>query len=222
MAKQQEMEEGQFYVWIKSERVGQVVKVDPDKNDPKWVIFTDGTQCNRSLINEFLLPASTADQADMIAKDFGGITTYIDPTSATPVRPRRDVEPTDATPVRPRRDVEPTDATPVRPRRDPEPSQEINVMMELLKKMSTKNRADLPIKVNLPSKEVYALLKDQMDITKKDLNSQIAALVENQIDNLRDELKEQIETFITNYYNNGRTSNTTTRSNTDSTGSGNS
>jgi len=208
MAKQQEMEKGQFYVWIKSERVGQVVKVDPDKNDPKWVIFTDGTQCNRSLINEFLLPASTADQADMIAKDFGGITTYVDPTSATPVRPRRDVEP--------------TDATPVRPRRDPEPLQEINVMMELLKKMSTKNRADLPIKVNLPSKEVYALLKDQMDITKKDLNSQIAALVENQIDNLRDELKEQIETFITNYYNNGRTSNTTTRSNTDSTESGNS
>jgi len=194
MAKQQEMEKGQFYVWIKSERVGQVVKVDPDKNDPKWVIFTDGTQCNRSLINEFLLPASTADQADMIAKDFGGITTYVDPTSATPVRPRR----------------------------DPEPLQEINVMMELLKKMSTKNRADLPIKVNLPSKEVYALLKDQMDITKKDLNSQIAALVENQIDNLRDELKEQIETFITNYYNNGRTSNTTTRSNTDSTESGNS
>ena len=208
MAKQQEMEKGQFYVWIKSERVGQVVEVTETQDDVSWIKFTDGTQCNRSLINEFLLPASSEDQANMIAKDFGGITTYIDPTSATPVRPRRDVEP--------------TDATPVRPRRDPEPSQEINVMMELLKKMSAKNRADLPIKVNLPSKEVYALLKDQMDITKKDLNSQIAALVENQIDNLRDELKEQIETFINNYYN-GRT-NTTNRTDgsSSSTESGNS
>jgi len=208
MSTQSNTNNKQFYVWIKSERIGQIVEAAETQNDPSWITFTDGTKCNSKLAGEYLLPASSEDQAIMIAKDFGGITTYIDPTDATPVRPRRDVEPTDATPVRPRRDVEPV--------------QEINVMMEMLKKMSAKNKADLPIKVNLPSKEVYSLLKDQMDITKKDLNSQIAALVENQIDNLRDELKEQIETFITNYYNNGRTSNTTTRSNTDSTESGNS
>jgi hypothetical protein len=54
------------------------------------------------------------------------------------------------------------------------------------------------------------LLKDQMDITKKDLNGQIGALVEDQIDNLREQLKEQIESFINNYYN-GRTNNTSTK-----------
>lgn len=207
MAKQQEIEGGQFYVWIKSERVGQVVEVDETKNETKWINFTDGTRCNKQLVSEFLMPASTFEQAESIAKDFGGITSIIDPEDATPVRPRRSPETEAATPVRPRRDVEPT--------------QEVNVMLEMLKKMSAKNKADLPIKVNVPSREVYALLKDQMDITKRDLNAQIAALVENQIDNLRDQLKEQIETFITNYYNNGRTGNTD-RSESGSTDSGNS
>ena len=206
MAKQEEITGGQFYVWVKSERIGQVVEVDETKIENKWINFTDGTRCNKQLINEFLLPASTFEQAEMIAKDFGGITSRIEPEAATPVRPRRDVEPEAATPVRPRRDVEPT--------------QEVNVMLEMLKKMSAKNKADLPIKVNLPSKEVYNLLKDQMDITKKDLNAQIAALVENQIDNLRGELREQIESFITNYYNNGKTNNAS--GSTGSTDSGNS
>ena len=194
MSTQSNTNNKQFYVWIKSERIGQIVEVAETQNDPSWITFTDGTKCNSKLAGEYLLPASSEDQANMIAKDFGGITTYIDPTDATPVRPRRDAEPV----------------------------QEINVMIEMLKKMSTKNKADLPIKVNLPSKEVYSLLKDQMDITKKDLNSQIAALVENQIDNLRDELKEQIETFINNYYN-GRTSTTNrTSGSSSSTESGNS
>jgi hypothetical protein len=211
MAKNKKAENRQFYVWIKSERIGQIVEVDNTKPVEKgWVEFTDGTRCNSTLISEFLLPASSEDQANLIAKDFGGITTYINPQDATPVRPRRDpIE--DATPVRPRRDIE--DATPVRPRRDIE-NQEVNVMREMLKKMSVKNKADLPIQVNIPSKEIYALLKDQMDITKKDLNGQISALVEDQIDNLRTELKEQIESFINNYYN-GRT-NTTTGSNSES------
>lgn len=200
MGKQQKTESRQFYVWIKSERIGQIVEVADTQDDRAWLKFTDGTQCNTSLINEFLLPASSEDQANLIAKDFGGITTFRDPEAASPVKPRRDVET--------------VDATPVRPRRDPEPSAEINVMQEMLKKMSAKNKADMKVQVNIPSKEIYALLKDQMDITKKDLNSQIAALVEDQIDNLRDNLKEQIESFINNYYN-GRT-NTTNRTNNES------
>ena len=198
MAKNKENEKGQFYVWIKSERIGQIVEVDNAKKPEKgWVYFTDETRCNSALISEFLMPASSEDQANIIAKDFGGITTYTNPKDATPVRPRRGPE-NDAT----------EDARPVRPRRDPEQSAEVNVMREMLKKMSVKNKADLPIQVNIPSKEIYALLKDQMDITKKDLNGQISALVEDQIDNLRTELKEQIESFINNYYN-GRTNRNT-------------
>lgn len=193
MSNEQKIEGRQFYVWIRSERIGQIVEVAETQTDPKWLKFTDGTQCNTTLVNEFLMPASSEDQANLIAKDFGGITTFIDPANATPVRPRRDAE----------------------------PSAEVNVMQEMLKKMSAKNKADMPVQINIPSKEIYALLKDQMDITKKDLNSQIVALVESQIDNLRDSLKEQIESFINNYYN-GRTTNSRTGSTTDTTESGNS
>jgi hypothetical protein len=207
MSNKQKIEGRQFYVWIKSERIGQIVEVAETQTDPKWLKFTDGTQCNTTLVNEFLMPASSEDQANLIAKDFGGITTFIDPANATPVRPRRDAEPSNATPVRPRRDAE--------------PNAEVNVMQEMLKKMSAKNKADMPVQINIPSKEIYALLKDQMDITKKDLNSQIVALVESQIDNLRDSLKEQIESFINNYYN-GRTTNSRTGNTTDTTESGNS
>jgi hypothetical protein len=197
MSKEQKTGNRQFYVWIKSERIGQIVEVAEVQDDNAWLKFTDGTQCNSQIINEYLLPASSEDQANMIAKDFGGITTFTNQSTEA------------ATPVRPRRDIEPANATPVRPRRDPE-SEEVNVMREMLRKMSTKNKADMPIKINIPSKEIYALLKDQMDITKKDLNSQIIALVEDQIDNQRDNLKEQVESFINNYYN-GRTSTTNSR-----------
>ncbi len=197
MSNKQATQPRYFYVWVKSERVGQIVEIDTSKNDNAFIDFTDGTRCNRTLIDEYLLPASSEDQANLIAKDFGAITTYLDPTDGSPVRPRRDPENID-------------EGSPVRPRRDPEAYEEINVMQEMLKKMSAKNKADMPVKVNIPSKEIYALLKDQMDITKKDLNAQIAALVESQIDNLREQLKEQIESFITNYYNNGKQNTTGT------------
>ena len=206
MSKQLQTGNSQFYVWIKSERIGQIVEVAEVQDDKAWLKFTDGTQCNSQITNEYLLPASSEDQANMIAKDFGGITTFTNqPTEA-------------ASPVRPRRDIETVDATPVRPRRSPE-NEEVNVMREMLKKMSTKNKAAMPISVNIPSKEIYALLKDQMDITKKDLNSQIIALVEDQIDNQRITLKEQIESFINSYYN-GRTNTTTNGNDTESDATG--
>jgi hypothetical protein len=195
MGEQLKTENRQFYVWIKSERIGQVVEVAEIQDEKSWLKFTDGTKCNSKLVNEFLLPANDEDQALSIAKDFGGVI-----TDATPVRPRREPVSSDT-----------TDATPVRPRREPEVSAEINVMQEMLKKMSAKNKADMTVQINIPSREIYALLKDQMDITKKDLNAQIAALVENQIDNLRDNLKQQIESFINNYYN-GKTNGTNTES----------
>jgi hypothetical protein len=188
-------ETNQFYVWVKSERSGEVVEISEIQTDKQWLEFTDGTRCNINVVTEFLLPAADIDQAHQIAKDFGGIVSE-NTESARPVRPKRDAEPEAARPVRPKRDAEPV--------------AEVNVMQEMLKKMSAKNKASMPVKINIPSKEIYALLKDQMDITKKDLNGQIGALVEDQIDNLREQLKEQIESFINNYYN-GRTNNTSTK-----------
>ena len=74
-------------------------------------------------------------------------------------------------------------------------------MLEMLKKMSKKNTAEMPVSVNMPSQAVYEMLRDEMDLTKKELHENISLLIESQIDNLRDQLKSQIDTFIKNYYN---------------------
>lgn len=165
-----------FYVWGKSERAGDIVQEDATQSDPKWMIFTDGSRCSRELIGEYLLKTSSEEDAKSLALSFNPAANVKTNSTATTK-------------------VEPT------PMQKTEVKEEVNVMMEMLRKMSAKNQAEMPVKVNIPSKQVYDLLKDQMDITKKDLNEQIGMLVESQIDNLRDQLKEQIESYIKQYYN---------------------
>ena len=94
---------------------------------------------------------------------------------------------------------------------EPEPVQEatgeINVMLEMLRKISAKNTIEMPLNLNIPSHEVYELFKDQMDISKEELNEQILALVMSQIDNLQEQLKPQAEEFIKQYYDGRRKTN---------------
>lgn len=179
MSTTQETQEAQvYYVWGKTERAGDIVQEDTTVNDPKWMNFTDGTRCNRELIDEMLLRTSSEEDAQNLAISFNPNKAMVNtPSVSTPKQERRITDGKSA------------------------PDPEVNVMMEMLKKMSAKNKAKMPVQVNIPSKQVYDLLKDQMDITKKDLNEQIGLLVESQIDSLRDQLKEQIESFIKDYYN---------------------
>jgi hypothetical protein len=169
-----------MYVWGKTERAGNIVTVDEEKSDNKFIAFTDGSKCARNLVTEMLLEARSEEDAKALSLGFN--------PSGSGIK--------DALPVNTKQDAP-------KPSNSPEVvnTAEVNVMMEMLRKLSAKNHANMPVKVNIPSKEVYDLFKDQMDITKKDLNEQIGLLVESQIDNLRDQLKEQIESFIKNYYN---------------------
>lgn len=190
----QEEKKQLFYVWTKTERAGQIVIPRDEQNDPKWLMFTDGTKVNKSLVNEFLILAPTEKEANSMAKTLGltAVSSFDSPTTTA---------------------TEPINA-PVIIKEEPkveyktEPKAEINVMMEMLKKMSKKNTAAMTVNVNIPTIEVYEMLKDQMDVTEEDLNENIVALVESQINNLKEQLNEQITTFIINYYNNG-TKNTT-------------
>lgn len=176
MSTTQETQEAQvYYVWGKTERAGDIVQEDTTVNDPKWMNFTDGTKCNRQLIDEMLLRTSSEEEAQNLAISFNPNKALVSGKTKSEAKPV---------------------AKP-----NPVKTEEVNVMMEMLKKMSAKNKAKMPVQVNIPSKQVYDLLKDQMDITKKDLNEQIGLLVESQIDSLRDQLKEQIESFIKDYYN---------------------
>ena len=172
-----------IFIWTKSERAGQVVTEDVEKVDKQWLYFTDGTRINKSLINEYTLRASTLDEAKRLAEPLG-LTTMERGSSPSKVE------------IKPEVKVEAKGVESIS-----ETVTETNVMLEMLKKMSKKNSADMPVSVNIPSKSVYKMLKDEMDLTEDDLHENISLLIESQIDNLRDQLKSQIETFIKSYYN---------------------
>ena len=137
-----------------------------------FTTFTDGTKCATALIGEMLMEARDEQNAKNIARDF----------NVTIKEPQRDPEP-----------VVETKTT--------QPTGEVNVMLEMLKKISAKNTISMPLELNIPSREVYDLFRDQMDITKEELNNQILDLVLSQIDNLQEQLKPQAEEFIKTYYN---------------------
>jgi len=175
-----------WYVWTKSERAGDIVQPAQTQDDPKWLKFTDGTKINKKLVKEFLFSAKSEEEASTYSKDIGGLGNFSTKDSKDPVKPDNP-----NTEVKQERKI--TDGKPAS-------APEVNVMMEMLKKISKKNKAKMLVEVNIPAKEVYQMLQDQMDLEAEDLNSQIGLLVESQIDNLREQLKEQIETFISNYY----------------------
>lgn len=145
--------------------------VTVEGTEGQFTIFTDGTKCATSLVGEMLMEARDEANAASLAKSF---------TMATITEPQRATEPV----------VETTQS-----------NGELNVMLEMLKKISAKNTITMPLELKVPSKEVYDLFKDQMDITKADLNEQILLLVESQINNLQSQLKPQAEEFIKTYYN---------------------
>lgn len=162
-----------MYVWARTERAGDIVTVEGV--DGIYTTFTDGTRCATRLINEMLLEARDETNAKRLAQSFNAA------NNATVAEPQRDPEP-----------VVETKTT--------QPTGEVNVMLEMLKKISAKNTISMPLELNVPSKEVYDLFRDQMDITKEELNTQILDLVLSQIDNLQEQLKPQAQEFINKYY----------------------
>lgn len=177
------------YVWAKTERAGDIVTVD--KVEGEFTLFTDGTKVFTNVIGEVLLEAENEDRAQTIAAPFKNINTGPQPLDDTPAK------------------AEPA----------PVETGQVNVMLEMLRKLSAKNTIEMPLQLNIPSHDVYELFKDQMDITKADLNEQILALVLSQIDNLQEQLKPQAEEFIKQYYD-GRTNRKSNSGGTATTKSG--
>lgn len=168
------------YVWSKTERAGDVVTVD--KVDGEFTVFTDGTKVYSSVLPEVMQEAKNEQDAFRMSQPF------LTASAQTESTQTKTTEPTVAA-------TEP-------------PTGEVNVMLEMLKKISAKNTITMPLELNIPSNQVYELFKDQMDITKADLNEQILALVMSQINNLQEQLKPQAEEFIKQYYN-GKSRTTT-------------
>jgi len=168
-----EEKKAKIYVWAKTERAGQTVIEDSIDGD--FTVFTDGTRCRTTLISEMLVEAKTEAQALKLAQPF--LSPSIKPDESSTVN------------------VESNTSTPTKTE-----TSEVDVMLEMLRKVSAKNTISMPLEINIPSHEVYELFRDQMDITKEDLNKQILALVLSQIDNLQEQLKPQAQEFINKYY----------------------
>jgi len=161
-------------VWSKTERAGTIVVVD--KTEGEFTYFKDGSKVFTNIIGEVLVEARDQVDAEKMAQLYGASV-----ANATPVETVASTE-----------TVVETKAT--------QPAGEYDVMLEMLRKVSAKNTISMPLELNIPSHEVYELFRDQMDITKEDLNNQILALVLSQIDNLQEQLKPQAQEFINKYY----------------------
>ena len=181
MVETKENMEEKVYVWIKSERSGDIVTVDVNKEDKKWLYFTDGTRLAKNLTGEFLMESGNEEDAQRISHSFK--------TSEPPLESSKVEE------------VKPAAAASEPKVQVSKEMDDNSVMMGMLKKVSKKNTAKMPVTVNLPSKAMYEMLIDEMDVDSSELNDYIIALIESQIDNLRDQLKGQIESFTNNYYN---------------------
>lgn len=179
MSTTETQEEIKTYVWSKTERAGDIVTVD--KTEGEFTVFTDGSRIFTNMVGEMLMEAKNPTEAFNLAQPF--LSAANDSGPGGP----KEVEETKST-------NKPTNTT-----------SEVNVMLEMLRKISAKNTISMPLELNVPSKEVYELFKDQMDITKADLNQHILELVQSQIDNLQEQLKPQAEEFIKTYYNGKRT-----------------
>lgn len=169
-----------YMVWSKSEKIGQIVQVDESKTEKKWLYFTDGSRINKSLVDEFMLRVPSLEEAERISSTLSNSNNMsVQPPLSRPVVQK--------------------EASSTSIKEEPK-TPEFNVMLEMLRKMSVKNSAEIGVHVNVPSREVYGMLIEQMDVTNDDLNSHISLLIEDQIDSMRDQIKGQIEEFITNYY----------------------
>lgn len=201
MADLEQKKQEIYLVWSKTERAGQIVQIDETKKDSKWIYFTDNTRVNSKLINEMLIRTFSLKEAKEASKVLGF--EPIEMTSGT-------TNTGDSTTK--------IDAPVMIPTKQEQPKVEPanNIMMTMLEKMSKKNTASMPLEINLPSREVYDMLIDQMDVEADELKEHIVMLIESQIDNMKQKLNEQIQVFTNNYYKNGTDTTSTKQKNSQS------
>ena len=95
-----------MYVWVKTERAGDAVTVEGTEG--QFTTFTDGTKCATALIGEMLMEARDEANAASLAKSFNMTPTTEAQAAAKPVVETKTTQ----------------------------PNGEINVMLEMLRKIS--------------------------------------------------------------------------------------
>tara|TARA_A100001037_G_scaffold290408_1_gene303234 strand:+ start:18191 stop:18757 length:567 start_codon:yes stop_codon:yes gene_type:complete len=171
-----------IYVWQKSERLGRIVI--GEKIDGQWLYFTDGSRINKTLVNEFLSIASSAEEAEQISK-------ILIPAAPDSIN-KAESKPQPVQVVQPPKKEETSTSSKVLDTDD--------LMVGILEKISKKNKTNLEISVGvyLPSKIIFKALSQ--DVEEDELKRGLEKLIKKQINNIEDQLNNQIESFIQNYY----------------------
>lgn len=185
----EQLEKTRVFQWIKGDSFGKVVTLKSE--DSEFLYFADGSQIYKAVAKEFLMESEDGDMPLPDAKPLGNGSKVNSRTSIIAENVYEDKSPTQISQQIPQQISQqiPTE-TP---------------LQSLIAKLSQKNveTVDFSLGINLPKKEVFAILLENSDEERDELISTITESVASkiEIDSLKEYLKEQLNTYINNYYN---------------------
>lgn len=176
------LEEIKQYQWIKGDNFGKVVEVE--KEDDKFLYFTDGSQIFKNVVKEFLkevkdgnLPLPGGDE--IAAKLEESI-------EAVAEQPKATIQVSS-------------------PKTKSNLSKVDNPLKQLVSKLSKKNVESFSTTfgLNIPSKDIFSMLNETFEDDSSELIDVItqSAIDQIEINKLQEFLKEEVTNYIKNYYN---------------------
>lgn len=185
----EQLEKIRVFQWIKGDSFGKVVTLKSE--DSEFLYFADGSQIYKAVAKEFLLESEDGDMPLPDAKPLGNGSMVNSRTSIIAENVYEDKSPTQISQQIPQQISQPI------PTETP--------LQSLIAKLSQKNveTVDFSLGINLPKKEVFAILLENSDEERDELINTITESVASkiEIDSLKEYLKEQLNIYINNYYN---------------------
>ena len=188
----EQLEKTRVFQWIKGDSFGKVVTLKSE--DSEFLYFADGSQIYKAVAKEFLMESEDGDMPLPDAKPLGNGSNGSKVNSRTSIIAENVYE-----------DKSPTQISQQIPQQISQQIPTETPLQSLIAKLSQKNveTVDFSLGINLPKKEVFAILLENSDEERDELISTITESVASkiEIDSLKEYLKEQLNTYINNYYN---------------------
>ena len=176
------LEEIKQYQWIKGDNFGKVVEVE--KEDDKFLYFTDGSQIFKNVVKEFLTEVKDGNLplpgGDEIAAKLE------DSIEVVAEQPKATIQVSS-------------------PKTKSNLSKVDNPLKQLVSKLSKKNVESFSTTfgLNIPSKDIFSMLNETFEDDSSELIDVItqSAIDQIEINKLQEFLKEEVTNYIKNYYN---------------------
>lgn len=186
MSNTEQLEKIRVFQWIKGDNFGKIVTLQ--SQDKEFFYFTDGSKIYKKVAKEFLMESLDGDEP------LPGIDSA--PKASNSGAPINIVQHA-AVNKSPEISQQFSQTSPSTPTESP--------LQSLITKLSQKNveTVDFSLGINLPKKEVFAMLLENSDENRDELIQTIteSAASKIEIDNLKNYIKEQLTIYINNYYN---------------------